>query len=250
MRKNPRCTTWMPAMLLVFGSLSGMTMSTQAENMIPAVMPDGAEAQEIRPEALLQESPLILLSEKVLHLSVEGGKNSHETALTIGSIGNGANLLASAAGEPLTGKLQDWVAVESHLLDDSRGGFDTSLRLTLSFGIERAVYLNGALVTTTSFNLPAMNGIGTGDAGAVSMAGSSGLPISSVAILQNGAGNSFTAGLSNLPQAATIIQNTLNNQSILSHTTINASANSLELLRANTFQGLLKDGIGQSVVPH
>lgn len=250
MRMNPHCTTWVPAMLLVFGSLSGMTMSTQAEETTPIGMPVEMAQQKTSTEPLSQSEALILLSEKTLHLPADGGVASHQTTLRTGIHEDGTNLLLPAADRPLTGKLQDWVAVESHLLDDSRGGFDTSLRLTLSFGIERAVYLNGALITTTSFNLPTMSGLGINEAGGTNMTRSNGLPISSVALLQNGTGNSFSAGSSNLPQAATVIQNTLNNQSIQSLTTINASANSLQLLRANTFQILLKDGIGQTVVPH
>ena len=141
------------------------------------------------------------------------------------------------------GAIGGWLAVESHLLDDMRGGFDTPLNLTLSFGIERAVYLNGALVTTTSFNLPALGGIMRDDASGQAT------PVSSVALLQNGSGNTFVTPTI-APLAATVIQNTLNNQTIQNLTTINASANSPQLLRNNFLQSLIRDSIGNAAVPH
>lgn len=147
------------------------------------------------------------------------------------------------AGRP-GGALQAWTAVPAHQLDDMRGGFDTSLNLTLSFGIERAVYLNGALVTTTSFNLPALGSLPPdGAAGPV-------LANGSVALVQNGGGNTFIQARDATPLAATIIQNTLNNQTLQNLTTINASSNSLQILRTNTFLSTLHEGIGQVIVPH
>lgn len=142
------------------------------------------------------------------------------------------------------GALASWAAVPAHQLDDIRGGFDTSLNLTLSFGIERAIYLNGALVTTTSFNLPALGSVPRDDAnGSILSAGS-------VALVQNGPGNTFVPPRDSTPLAATVIQNTLSNQSLQSLITINASSNSLQILRTNAFQSMLQDGIGRVIVPH
>ena len=138
------------------------------------------------------------------------------------------------AGQPASA-LQAWAAVPAHELDDMRGGFDTSLNLTLSFGIERAVYLNGALVTTTSFNLPALGSLSHDEAtNAI-------VPAGSVALVQSGPGNTFVPARDATPLAATVIQNTLNNQSLQSLTTINAASNSLQILRTNTFQSMLED---------
>lgn len=143
-----------------------------------------------------------------------------------------------------------WAAVDSDTLDEIRGGFELPMQLRLSFGIERAVYLNGALVTTTSFNLPSLAAItGTG-AGTQDATGPLSVANGSVSLLQNGTGNSFSFGLAGLPLAATVIQNSLNNQSIQSLTTINATANSLELLRSVGFQSMVRDGLTNAVVPH
>ena len=135
-------------------------------------------------------------------------------------------------------------AVPAHELDDMRGGFSTSLNLTLSFGIERAVYMNGALVTTTNFNLPAL--------GASSRDGAEGTAPSggSIALVQNGPGNTFVQAREAPPLAATVIQNTLDNQALQSLTTINTASNSLQILRSNAFQALIQDGISRVLVPH
>ena len=135
-------------------------------------------------------------------------------------------------------------AVPAHELDDMRGGFSTSLNLTLSFGIERAVYMNGALVTTTNFNLPAF--------GASSRDGADGTLASggSIALVQNGPGNTFIQARGAPLMAATVIQNTLDNQTLQSLTTINTASNSLQILRSNSFQALIQDGISRVLVPH
>ncbi|MEO6353322.1 MAG: hypothetical protein ABI575_04600 [Oxalobacteraceae bacterium] len=49
---------------------------------------------------------------------------------------------------------QEWLAVSNNSLDDMRGGFDNGAGLLVSFGIERAVYINGNLTTSVSFNIP------------------------------------------------------------------------------------------------
>lgn len=140
-------------------------------------------------------------------------------------------------------RVERWAAVDPAQLDAMRGGFDTGLRLTMSFGIERAVYLNGALVTTTSFNLPDMSAA-TGTQAAMATVSA---PV--MALVQSGPGNLFVPGAGNVSSAATVIQNTLSNQSIQSLTTINAAANSAQVLRSSAFQGLIRDGIFAGVVP-
>lgn len=140
--------------------------------------------------------------------------------------------------------LSHWSAVDTGMLDDMRGGFEMPLQLKLSFGIERAVYLNGALITTTSFNLPGLGSVAPESQTALSVASGS------VSLVQNGPSNSFALSSTATPMAATVIQNTLNNQSIQGLTTINATANSLELLRSNAFQGVIRDSLSNAIVPH
>lgn len=181
-----------------------------------------------------QEKPVLAGSQA--QISADGQTND-------GVAGGTRNAAGTGMDRP-GGTLASWAAVPAHQLDDIRGGFDTSLNLTLSFGIERAVYLNGALVTTTSFNLPALGSLPRNDAnGAILSAGS-------VALVQNGPGNTFVQARDSTPLAATVIQNTLSNQSLQSLTTINASSNSLQILRTNAFQSMLQDGVGRMMVPH
>lgn len=213
------------------------------------------------------------------------------------------------------GGMAKWKPVAQARLDTQRGGFDVG-GLQVSFGIDRAVFVNGALAVATSINIPdvsritaaqaqqlqatlggvaaavanannAANGAvaaanaaaanaqgaagtagqsatasangaaasaqgtaGTAQAAASAAAqGAAGMASQAVAtatgtvttngfsnIVQNGAGNTANVGaMANMP--STVIQNTLNNQSIQSLMTINASVNTLAAFRtqmANT----------------
>ncbi|MBP0635753.1 MULTISPECIES: hypothetical protein [unclassified Cupriavidus] len=51
------------------------------------------------------------------------------------------------------GSMAGWKPVAHEKLDEMRGGFEMP-NLQVSFGIERAVYINGALVVATSINIP------------------------------------------------------------------------------------------------
>jgi hypothetical protein len=105
-------------------------------------------------------------------------------------------------------------------LDQLRGGFMGPDGLVLSFGIERLVYMNGNLITTTRI---AVQGMGTPGAA-----------------LQQPA-------LSALPDLGTVVQNSLNDQRIQTLTIVNASANSLEVLRSWSLQLSIRDAVTGSV---
>ncbi|NUA29402.1 hypothetical protein [Cupriavidus basilensis] len=192
--------------------------------------------------------------------------------------------------------MASWKPVAQERLDDLRGGFDVGAGLQVSFGIERAVIINGALVVATSLTIPDVSritadqatrlaaalgvaaGAGAAAGAAVNNAmasnpvtaanGSSGtgasssstgtsasaagtpgpsvtsLPASAIAaagaavtsngllnLIQNGPGNSIAASaLAGSP--ATVIQNSLNNQTIQSLVTINAGVNTLQAFRS------------------
>ncbi len=196
------------------------------------------------------------------------------------------------------GGMAQWRAVDSARLDELRGGFEAG-GLQVSFGIERAVYINGNLVVQTSLVIPDVSRItaeqagrlaaalqtaanagavaaaalgaqgGQGSASGPGASASPGQPGSASAsagtataipaqaagagtappaaviatatgsvstngllnLVQNGPGNSFHPGaLAGTP--ATVIQNTLNNQSIQSLLTIDAGVNTLQAFRA------------------
>jgi len=149
--------------------------------------------------------------------------------------------LAEARQNPLG---QQIAAIDAATLDEVRGGFELAgSNLKLSFGIERAVYINGELVASTVLNVKDLKLMaGAGGAPLTLPAGSNG----ALGIIQNGAGNNVTTQLSpNL--AGTIIQNTLNGQTIQNVTTINASVNSIQVMRSMAVQSAIQNGIVNSL---
>lgn len=133
------------------------------------------------------------------------------------------------------------VALRSDQLEEVRGGFVGDGGLKISFGIERAVYLNGTLVTTTSLNIAELSKISGGSAQVTgNIAGSLGL-------LQSGAGNVFAPGAVSSTAAGTIIQNTLDNQKISTITRIDAVVNSSGILRSMNLQSSMNSAIINSL---
>ncbi|MBC7413942.1 MAG: hypothetical protein H7327_03295, partial [Herminiimonas sp.] len=67
-------------------------------------------------------------------------------------------------------------------------------------------------------------------------------------IIQNGLAN-FIQGIAgaNNPIAATVIQNTMDNQTIRSVTVVNATVNSLQILKSLNLNGALRDAISASI---
>ena len=131
------------------------------------------------------------------------------------------------------------VAVSELALDGVRGGFVTD-NLSISFGIERAVYINGALVTTTSLNLSDLGRLTAGRGTTVVDTGTLGL-------VQSGAGNSVSAGAFTSSSIGTVVQNTLDGQKIQNVTVINATVNSLGILRGLNLQSSLRGAVIDSL---
>ena len=90
-------------------------------------------------------------------------------------------------------------AVSEHRLDAVRGGFDFGHGLA-SFGIERAVYINGNLVTSSSVQVPDIGRMTPDQATALAAA------TGTVNVIQNGAGNSVDTSAFNQVTAATVTQ--------------------------------------------
>lgn len=126
------------------------------------------------------------------------------------------------------------LALSEQSLGAIRGGFTGINGLQVSFGIERTVYINGNLVSTTSLNVsPQGQAVGVGE---------------SVALIQSGAGNNFAPQIilpSSLP--ATVIQNTLNDQKIQALTVINATVSSMQMLRSLDFQNSMREAVAGSL---
>lgn len=153
-----------------------------------------------------------------------------------------AAMPASEAGsgdEPL---LFSGMLVDDGTLGELRGGFETAGGLSLSFGIERVVYINGELASTTSLNVADLGQL-------VGRGMLEGLPVGArVALIQNGPNNSFDASTLAAGSFATVIQNSLDNQQIQTVTTINAQANSMDLLRAHRLGESLRDAVNSSLL--
>ena len=136
---------------------------------------------------------------------------------------------------------QQLAAVDTASLDEVRGGFElegSSLKFTI--GIERAVYINGNLVATNVLNLKDLQS----SAGGTSVAGAP----SGALVVQNGpAGTNYVAPQVAQNPTATVIQNSLNDQTIHHRTTINASVNSMQTVRAMSVANAIQYGIVSSL---
>ena len=128
-------------------------------------------------------------------------------------------------------------------LDEMRGGFDIATGLQIAFGIERAVFVNGQLVAVTSFNIPNLAQITVPQAQQLAQA------LNSATIVQTGAGNIAPTTILPGSSAATIIQNTLNNQSIKALTTVNAAVNTLAQFKASNVQSTINSAIANTILP-
>ena len=139
---------------------------------------------------------------------------------------------------------EGWVAVDKSVLDQSRGGFtfDTGLRVML--GIEREVSINGDVVSRTSLQLTDISRLSAEQAQQTSQA------LSEVKLVQNGRDNIYVGAMSAQTLGGTVIQNSLNDQLIRTHTVIHSSVNSMALLKTLNFQGSLDDALARAAGPH
>jgi hypothetical protein len=135
----------------------------------------------------------------------------------------------------------DLVAVDEHRLDNMRGGFDGGSGLVVSFGITREAFVNGTLVTSTSFNIPNIAQMTPQQAQMLANANAG-------ALIQNGLNNTVQPG--GLPAlTGAVIQNTLSNQQIQALTTINTTVNSLAAFRSLNLGQTLNSALLSAVRP-
>ncbi|MBE1159735.1 hypothetical protein [Dyella acidiphila] len=142
-------------------------------------------------------------------------------------------LAAAHAQSPVQRVAGFGLPVSNERLATVRGGFDLGEGLEASLGIERAVYIDGNLVTYTSVNIPDLAHVTTQQAAALASA------LSTVNV-QNGPGNSFDPSTMGNATATTVIQNTLNNQTIRNLTTLNVAVNTLNAFRDQAMQQALQ----------
>jgi hypothetical protein len=147
-------------------------------------------------------------------------------------------LLLTGVSWPVPGHAQEvrlgsaWKAVAPQQLDAMRGGMELPSGMLLSFGIERAVYVNGELVATTRFTVADVSRITPGEARG--LAG-----VQDTMVVQIGEGNTFAPAAS----GGLVIQNTLDNQDIRALTTLNIAANTLGLFQDLNAAAALQDAL-------
>jgi hypothetical protein len=117
-------------------------------------------------------------------------------------------------------------------LDAIRGGFEIPANLHAALTLERAAYVNGELVAHFGVEIPDVGNLTAEQANALAAAAG---PL----VIQNGANNTFS--LSDLGPAATVIQNTLNDQQLMTLTTISVEVNTLGAYQEMNFQDGLRD---------
>ena len=135
------------------------------------------------------------------------------------------------ADEP---SLAEAVPVSDSVLDEVRGGFEMPAYLHASMTLERSAYLNGELVITRSVSIPDIANMTAEQATALADA-------AGTLVIQNGPNNSFD--VADLGPASTVIQNTLNDQHLVTLTTLSVEVNSLGAFREMNFQDGLRDSL-------
>ena len=132
-----------------------------------------------------------------------------------------------------------WQAVSDRKLDRMRGGFDLGGGLLVSFGITRAVYVNGELVTQTSLDFGRLGSLTPVQASRLAE------QMASLNLVQIGPGNRVDPDvLAN--GTGTIIQNTLNNQHIVNQTVIDARSNAMGMIKNLNLQHTLSEALSRS----
>lgn len=140
-------------------------------------------------------------------------------------------------------QLAEAPVIDEARLDTLRGGFETPSGLRVSFGIERAVYVNGVLASVTTVKLAELG----------NLSGRGGAPVTltegaTIAVIQNGPNNSFSSTGIASGALATVIQNSLDNQTVRAVTTINATVNSVEMLRSGQMMQSVRDTMVHSLM--
>lgn len=162
-------------------------------------------------------------------------------------------LAAAATAGAQTGKAPAartaWMTVGDTTLEAMRGGFDLGGGLMVSFGISRAITVNGVLLAATTFNIPDVARITAVQAAALER------QMNSTNLVQVGPNNSVVAATSvagaaagvaasaGLPAAATVVQNTLDNQTIQTRTLIDTTTNAMSLAKSINAAGALRDAL-------
>ena len=125
-------------------------------------------------------------------------------------------------------------AVSDERLAELRGGFDLpGSGLQLSIGVQRQVQVDGSSVPVSTFQFcsPSCAAVTAGAVGS---------------LIQRGSANSVPGATLGTPAGAVVIQNSLDHQQIKASTTLDVTANSLQLLKGSAWQSAVGGAIGAS----
>ena len=152
----------------------------------------------------------------------------------------GAALAEQAAGKraPLI-DAGEWAPVDAATLDGTRGGFETPGGLAISLGIERVVSVNGEVLSRTNVAIP---DVASMNADQLLQARDA---LGSARLIQIG-GNNFAPADIGLGSGATLVQNSLDHQTILAQTTITSTVNSMALIKDINFHSTIREAIVRS----
>lgn len=134
-----------------------------------------------------------------------------------------------------------WETAPHEMLADMRGAYDVAPGLRVGFGIDRAVYAHGTLLAHSSGQFGAAPGT----------PGTPGAPdLPALLLVQQGAGNAVQwSGLA-AGGVATLVQNSLNDRQFAVVTTIDATANSMQLLKGVQLDRALQDALTLPLAGH
>jgi hypothetical protein len=148
--------------------------------------------------------------------------------LMLSTLGGRAVLAAEVPG--------GWNAVDESVLANARGGFDAGNGLLVSLSVDRLRSLNGNTIASSQMAVPD-----------VAKAAAAGIGTASFHTAQFGAGNALL--LENPPAMGLVLQNSVNNQLIRAQTTIDATVNSLAVLKDLNFSDSLRHSLSTAIVP-
>ena len=121
----------------------------------------------------------------------------------------------------------------------SVAGFGVPVGAEALDGARGVVSVNGEILSRTNIAIPDLAAMTADQARLTQDA------LGAARMIQIG-GNNFAAADLNLPNGATLVQNTLDSQAISSVTTITSAVNSMSLLKDMNFQGTIRDAVVRS----
>jgi hypothetical protein len=130
-------------------------------------------------------------------------------------------------------------AVSPAVLDACRGGFTTPAGLSVTLGIERIVTVDGQVAARSELQL--------GDLGRLAAGAAPPPALSAIQATLGPDGGGLTVRLDPSAGGATVIQNSLNGQTIANATIIHATVGTQGMLQAMHFQTTLANALNAAV---